>query len=390
MRSYQPVRIAACSGTSATNEAVAMLDFTSALYLGLRHPSGSLRPWAQFSTGRPAALATPATQVQVVQELAELQGCERASLGPSTLHLFWDLFKMLGNSRVSIYMDAGVYPIARWGVERAAARGVPIRHFPHHNVEALQEWLKQDAHRRWRPLVVANGFCPGCGGPAPIVAYLESVREYGGHLILDDTQALGIFGHSPGPDAPYGRGGGGSLCWSDIGGPDVLVVSSLAKGFGAPVAVLAGSDATVQWFENKSETRVHCSPPSIAVIHAAEHALAVNEKHGDALRLRLAQRVRYFRNRLAQIGWSTTGGLFPVQTLMPIPTLDTRKLHAQLLRRGIRTVLHRDRNGCSARISLLITAGHSQGDIDLAVEALADAVAYKSVENLEIAYDTPF
>ena len=34
-----------------------MLDFTRALYLGLQHPSGSLRPWAKFTTGVPSALA---------------------------------------------------------------------------------------------------------------------------------------------------------------------------------------------------------------------------------------------------------------------------------------------------------------------------------------------
>lgn len=60
-----------------------MLDFTSALYLGLRHPSGSLWPWSQFTTGRPAALAIPASQERVAEALAELQGCERATLGPS-------------------------------------------------------------------------------------------------------------------------------------------------------------------------------------------------------------------------------------------------------------------------------------------------------------------
>jgi hypothetical protein len=31
----------------------AMLDFTSALYLGFRHPNRSLRPWSQFTTGVP-------------------------------------------------------------------------------------------------------------------------------------------------------------------------------------------------------------------------------------------------------------------------------------------------------------------------------------------------
>lgn len=50
-----------------------------------------------------------------------MQGCEMATLSSSTLHLFWDLFGALARGRVAIYMDAGTYPIARWGVERAAA-----------------------------------------------------------------------------------------------------------------------------------------------------------------------------------------------------------------------------------------------------------------------------
>lgn len=347
-----------------------MLDFTSALYLGLRHPTGSLRPWAQLTTGRPAALATPASQVRVAQALARLQGCEMGTLSSSTLHLFWDLFGVLAGSRMAIYMDTGTYAIAHWGVERAAACGVPVRRFLHHDPEALRQQLKQDAQSGLQPLVVADGFYPGCGGSAPIAAYLEAAREHGGHLILDDTQALGIFGHSPGPDAPYGRGGGGSLRRSDVSGPDVLVVSSLAKGFGVPVAVLAGSEVMVRHFEARSQTRVHCSPPSAAVIHAAEHALAVNEACGDNLRLRLAQLVRHFRSKLKQIALSGTGGLFPVQTLVPAPGLDVKTLYDRLLQWGIRTVLHRGRNGHRPRISFLITALHQQSDIDRAVDAL--------------------
>jgi 8-amino-7-oxononanoate synthase len=33
-----------------------LLDFTSALYLGLRHESRSLAAWRQLTTGGPAAL----------------------------------------------------------------------------------------------------------------------------------------------------------------------------------------------------------------------------------------------------------------------------------------------------------------------------------------------
>src|SRR5262245_50393298 len=109
-----------------------MLDFTSSLYLGLQHPSWSLEPWASMSTGRPAALGTPDKHRQVAAALADLTGCERATLHSSTLHVFWDLFGMLAR-RTAIFMDAGVYPIGRWGVERAASRCIPVQVFTHYS-----------------------------------------------------------------------------------------------------------------------------------------------------------------------------------------------------------------------------------------------------------------
>src|SRR5580693_2796163 len=119
-----------------------MLDFTSALYLGLRHPSWALKPWGQFTTGVPAALASPPDAAVVAHQLAALQGCEKGVLGTSTLHQFWDLFGIMAGSPVAIYVDAGLYPIGRWGVERAAARGVPVREFPHHDADELRRRLR--------------------------------------------------------------------------------------------------------------------------------------------------------------------------------------------------------------------------------------------------------
>lgn len=359
-----------------------MLDFTSALYLGMRHSSWSLPPWVQFTTGRPAALASPPSASAVSEQLAALQGCEAATLVPSTLHLFWDLFTILANERIAIYMDAGTYAIVRWGAERAAARGAPVRIFRHHDPDALRVQLKRDARRALRPVVVADGFCPACGGLAPIAAYLDSIRIYGGYLVLDDTQALGILGHKPGPHAPYGRGGGGSLRWSQVNSPDVITGSSLAKGFGVPVAVLTGPRAMIRRFEQTSATRTHCSPPSNAVIHAAEQALAVNGEQGDRIRFRLWERIRRFRRDLTEVGLSLHGGRFPVQTLAPAPSLDPMKLHEELLRRGVRTVLHRPRHGFRAQISFLITARHRFQDIDHAT-GLVKQVAQREEATLE-------
>jgi 8-amino-7-oxononanoate synthase len=348
----------------------AMLNFTSALYLGFQHPSESLTPWSQFTTGFPAALGSPRAAVRAGHAIARLQMCEYGVLGSSTFPMFWDLFGMIAGRNVKVYVDAELYPIARWGVERAAARGIPISEFAHYDAQALRDRLRSAGQNRKRPVVVTDGFCPDCGRAAPLSEYLECVRSAGGCLVVDDTQALGIFGCTPGADAPYGRGGGGMLAHQKIGGPDVVVISSLAKGFGVPVAVLSGSRCAGKEFEAKSETRMHCSPPALPVIRAAERALRINHKDGNQLRLRLAKLVTRFRQRAESKGLRFIGGLFPVQTLVSASEEGTRRLHAGLRGQGVLAVLRRSLQGNEIRLSFVITARHTPESIDRAIDAL--------------------
>jgi 8-amino-7-oxononanoate synthase len=66
----------------------AMLDFTSARYLGLRHPRARLPDWDDLTTGMPAALGEPRATLAAARRLALAIGVERATLKASTLHAF--------------------------------------------------------------------------------------------------------------------------------------------------------------------------------------------------------------------------------------------------------------------------------------------------------------
>ena len=129
----------------------------------------------------------------------------------------------------------------------------------------------------------------------------------------------------------------------------------------------------IRRFEEQSDTRVHCSPPSLAALHAAEHALAFNRTHGDRLRRYLVQLVRRFRTRLQALGLAAEGG--------PVSGADVEggrhrggDLRARLLHLGIRTIVIRRCRDLGARVAFLISALHRSSDIDMAVEAIGRAM----------------
>jgi 8-amino-7-oxononanoate synthase len=347
-----------------------MLDFSSALYLGLRHPASALRPWAQLTTGVPSALDEPLQTRRLAGRLAALCGCESALLAPSTLHLFWDLPALLG-PRALVLVESGSYAIGRWGAERAASRGTPVRTFAQHDPGALRRALS-DCPAGRRPVVVVDGLTPA-KGPGPLLAYAEHAARFGGRLVIDDTQALGVLGGAPNTAMPYGRGGGGSLRFHGLNASHVLVIASLAKGFGAPLALLAGARREVQRFARASETRVHCSPVATAALRAAERALAVNRLRGEQLRARLLRLVCLFRAGVERLGLHCSGGQFPVQALAPMAPVRVAAVQAELLRRDVRAVAQR--HGRSrARVCFVLTARHSRADVAQALAALASTL----------------
>lgn len=351
-----------------------MLDFTSALYLGLLHPSQSLRAWPALTTGSPTALMRPPDSVSVAATLAALQGFERVTLAPSTLHIFWELFGVLAHEKVRIFMDSGCYAIARWGVERAAALGTPVSIFAHRSAAALRVLINKKRGDGRRPVIVCDGYCPSCGRFSPVGDYLRCAESEQGRLVIDDTQALGVFGEEPGPDAPYGRQGGGSLRHFALRSSRALVVASLAKAFGAPLAALSGDERFVRRFEQVSETAVYCSPPCMAAIAAAQRALEINHANGDMWRAYLAALVRRFADGLAQMGLDVGNSPFPVLTLSLGAGVDAQRAHKRLRQSGVNAVLTRGCGPAGGCISFLLTTLHDPADIDCAVELIARAL----------------
>jgi 8-amino-7-oxononanoate synthase len=346
-------------------------DFTGALYLGLRHPTCMLRPWAALTTGVPAAVRPVPGADAVAQRLARVQGCEAATLVPSTLHGAWDIGALVDARGDTLLCDAELYPILEAAASRAAARGVTVVRFSHGDVAALNRALRRGGRR---PVVLIDGVCPACGGVAPLRAYVDAVRRRSGLLVIDDTQAIGILGSRGGAVPAWGHGGGGSLRFHGLAGaPDILVLASLAKGLGVPVAAVSGTRGAIDDYEAGSDTRVHCSPVSLADVNALDRALRVNSGYGEELRRRVARAVERMRCALRGIGIEPAGGSFPVQALPPLPRPDAERLHRCLRMADVHAVPQSWRNGAEGRLVFVLGADTTAADIATAVAVLARA-----------------
>jgi 8-amino-7-oxononanoate synthase len=336
-----------------------VIDLTSSLYLGLEHPSGALRPWRALTLGRPAVLGADALTQSLEARLAGLLGTEAAALGRSTTHLFVDLSTLAGRGS-PLLLDLASYPALRWGAERAAGTGRPVAGFERGDLRALAGAL------RAKPaggLVLTDGLCCNCGTPAPIGDYAAIARQHGASVVIDDTQAVGILGARPRPGVPWGSGGGGTARWLGLAGaPGLIVVASLAKALGAPLATIAGTAQIVERWRSTSETRVHSSPPASAELAALERALAANRRHGDRLRSRLLENIRQFRQILRAAGVAPGGGLFPIQSVTVRSPALAREYERRLRRAGVLGVIQRAPGG-RARLSFVLTTAHEVSEI---------------------------
>lgn len=348
------------------------VQFTSALYLGLGHPSSRLPAWSRLTLGMPAALREPLAAREVADRFALLVGAEAATAAPSTLHVTFDLFPLVAPRGAIVYVDAGTYPISRWGIERAVARGARVRPFASHQVDALRRALREQRSTH-PPIIACDAVCAACGRIAPLAEYHHLAAEHGGLLVIDESQAIGVLGYSPDRSDPYGHAGGGAAVQQRLSGERVVRFASLAKGLGAPVALLAGANALIDAFRARAETRVHCSPPSMANLLAARRGLAINVARGDDLRRRLADRVLRFRRLLTHTGLLHSTTAFPVQTLrLPVGDDPSNVVH-RLATHGVRATLTRDERG-QPLLTFVFTAAHSIEDVDRAASVVRATV----------------
>lgn len=347
-----------------------MMDFTSSLYLGMKHNSKELDGWQQLTTGRPAILGETRLAGQVATQVATLQGLEKGLVSPSTLHLYHDLFDWLCHQPVRVYIDEKVYPVSKYGIEKLLLRKIPVSHFRHLDAGNLAQQMGLQPTRPGIPIVITDGWCPVCGRPAPLQQYAALVKPCNGWVVVDDTQAMGVLGTGKKAGSPLGIGGGGLLRWLSAPVANMITITSLAKAFGVPMAVISGSTHTIDAFAANSRSRVNASPVSLVHLQAAMNAVRINRLEGEARRVRLNRNIRLLRSSLQAAGIRVGGSFFPVQSIQGHNRQDTIDLWDALSTQRIKTVMVMPHSHPDPVLSFVLRSDHIPQEINALAEAI--------------------
>jgi len=236
------------------------------------------------------------------------------------------------------------------------------RVFPHGDVGALEELLRDAAGRDRRVLLAVDGVYSMDGDVAPLAEMVPLAKRFGAMTLLDDAHGTGTIG-------PGGRGSA-ALC--DVVDSIDVHLGTLGKSLGSFGAFIAGSHALRDLLVNTARSFIFScalAPPQVAASLAALRLVRSEPWRRDAL----ARNASLLRERLAAHSISTS----PSTThIVPVRIGDNARAMAvceSLLEQGFyaQAIRYPSVPEGTARLRITPMASHAESEI----VALADAIA---------------
>jgi glycine C-acetyltransferase len=210
-------------------------------------------------------------------------------------------------------------------------------------------------------LIATDGVFSMDGIIADLPAICDLADRYDALVMVDDSHAVGFLGP---------KGGGTPDHWGVRERIDILT-GTLGKALGgASGGYVAARRPIVEWLRQRSRPYLFSNSLAPAIV-AASLAVLDLVVESDEPRQRLARNSQRFRDGLTRLGFNLIPGSHPI---IPVMLGEANLVAERLLERGVYVV------GFSypvvprgqARIRAQMSAGHSDAQIDQALEAFAD------------------
>ncbi len=231
--------------------------------------------------------------------------------------------------------------------------------YRHADMNDLEDKLKQAQSAR-RRIIATDGVFSMDGDMAPLADICQLAEQYDALVMVDDSHATGFIG-------PTGRGTPehfGVMDRVDI------ITSTLGKALGGAMGgFIASHQELVDLYRQRARPYLFSNSLAPMIVGGALRVFSILME-STALRDKLMENTRYFREQMTKLGFDIKPGNTPIIPIMIYDEVKTHQFARKMLENGIYVVGFSypvvPRN--QARIRVQLSAAHERHHIDQALE----------------------
>jgi glycine C-acetyltransferase len=238
--------------------------------------------------------------------------------------------------------------------------------FRHKDMAHAEEQLASIKDQPGRRLLITDGVFSMDGDIGPLPALCNLAEKYGAIMMVDDAHASGVLG----------RNGRGTIDHFNVHGRVDIQVGTLSKAIGALGGYVCGSRDLIDFLYHRARPFLFSTshPPSVAATCIA--AFDVLEQEPERME-RLWENTRLWKKELGNLGFNIGGVNTPASETPITPIIigdgrHTMEFSRELFKEGVfgTGIAFPTVPEGKARIRTIMTATHSQDQLEQALEVL--------------------
>jgi glycine C-acetyltransferase len=239
--------------------------------------------------------------------------------------------------------------------------GAPIIRFEHCNPASLEQKLnehfKPGTNRR--ALIITDGVFSMDGDIAPLPDLVELAERFNAMIMVDDAHGEGVLGES----------GRGAVDHFHLHGRVDVEIGTLSKAFGVVGGFVAGKAVIIEHLRQKGRPFLFSSALTPADVAACSAAVEILESSDDLVQ-KLWSNARYFKKRMRAAGFNTGKSETPITPIMLGEAKTAQEFSRRLFEQGVFSMAigFPTVPMGKARIRVMISATHSEPDLDFGIE----------------------
>ena len=345
----------------------AVLNLCANNYLGLAQDSRvrraaheALEQWGYGMASVRFICGTQSIHKQLEEKLSEFLGTDDTILYSSCFDANGGLFETLLGPDDAVISDELNHASIIDGIRLCKAQRLRYKNCDMADLEAK---LNEAKNARFK-LIATDGVFSMDGTIAPLKAVCDLAEKHGALVMVDDSHAVGFMG----------RRGRGTHEHCDVMGRVDIITGTLGKALGgASGGYTSGRKDIIELLRQRSRPYLFSNTLAPMIAGASIAVLDILSE-STALRDRLENNTRFFREEMSHAGFNIVPGEHPIVPIMLGDAALATRFADAMLQRGVYVI------GFSfpvvpqgrARIRTQMSAAHTREDLEFAVKAFVE------------------